>query len=111
MGEINGTNFSLNQVNFHGVQKQVSEVPQEDVENVEVVPQITDFSDSKAEALGRSMLFKGSDGVNSDLKALLDNPQIADNSDKMFDLAYESALAAGAKNPYEEAASASTTAM
>ena len=111
MSEINGTNFNLNQINFNGIQKQVSEVPVESVESAEDLPHITDFSDSKAEALGRSMLFKGADGVNSDLKALLDNPQIADNSDKMFEMAYESALAAGAKNPYEEAATASTTAM
>ena len=111
MGEINGTNFSVNQINFNGIQKQASEVPVEGAENVEVVPQITDFSDSKAEALGRSMLFKGADGVNSDLKALLDNPQIADNSDKMFEAAYESALKNGVEHPYEVASSASTTSM
>ena len=111
MSEINGTKFSVNQVNFNGVQKQNSEVPADVVENVEVVPQITDFSNSKAEAIGRSMLFKGVDDVNNDLKAILENPQIAENSDKMFETAYKSALAAGVENPYEEAAAASTTAM
>ena len=111
MSEINGTNFSVNQVNFNGVQKQNSEVPADVVENVEVVPQITDFSNSKAEAIGRSMLFKGADNVNSDLKALLDNPQIAENSDRIFEATYNSALAAGIENPYEEAATASTVGM
>ncbi len=112
MGEINGSNFSVNQVNFNGIKKQNFENPvEETVENVEVNPQIKDFSDSKAETIGRSMLFKGADGVNSDLKALLENPQIAENSDKMFDAMYNSALAAGVENPYEEAASAATTAM
>ena len=111
MGEINGTNFSVNQLNFNGIQKQNSDVPVDSVENVEVVPQITDFSNSKAETIGRSMLFKGADGVNSDLKALLDNPQIAENSDKMFETAYNAALNSGVENPYEEAAAASTTAM
>ena len=111
MGEINGSKFSVNQVNFSGIKKQKLENPSEAVENVEVNPQIKDFSDSKAEAIGRSMLFKGADGVNSDLKALLENPQIAENSDKMFDAMYNSALEAGIDNPYEEAASAATTAM
>ena len=111
MSEIHGTNFSVNQVNFNGVQKQNSEVPTDVVENVEVVPQITDFSNSKAEAIGRSMLFKGADNVNSDLKALLENPQIAENSDKMFEVAYNAAVEAGIENPYEEAATASTTSV
>ena len=57
------------------------------------------------------MLFKGVDDVNNDLKALLDNPQIADNSDKMFEAAYESALKNGVEHPYEVASSASTTSM
>ena len=109
MSEINGTNFSVNQVNYSGLQKQ-NPAP-ETVETAETAPQITDFSNSKAEAIGRSMLFKGADNVNSDLKALLENPQIAENSDKMFETAYKSALAAGVENPYEEAAAASTTAM
>ena len=109
MSEVNGPKISVNQVNYSGLQKQ-NPAP-ETVETIETAPQITDFSNSKAEALGRSMLFKGADSVNSDLKALLENPQIAENSDKMFETAYKSALAAGVENPYEEAAAASTTAM
>ena len=76
MSEINGPKFSVNQVNFSGIQKPVQEQPVN--ETSETTPQITDFSDSKAEALGRSMLFKGVDDVNNDLKALIDNPQIAE---------------------------------
>ena len=109
MSEINGPKFSINQVNYTGLQKQNLEQPVS--ENTESTPQLTDFSDSKAEALGRSMLFKGVDDVNNELKALLENPQIADNSDAMFEVAYKSAQQAGAENPYEEAASASTTAV
>lgn len=108
MSEINGPKFSVNQVNFAGVQKQNSEIVSESAENA---PQLTDFSDSKAEALGRSMLFKGVDGVNNDLKALMENPQIAENSDKIFETAFKAAQDAGLENPYEEAASASTTAV
>ena len=112
MSEINGSNFSVNPMNLHGVQKAVNEVPVEiSNEAEEATPKLTDFSDSRAEALGRSMLFKGVDNLNHDLKTLLDNPQVAENSDKMFEAAYNAALSAGVENPYEEAATASTVSI
>ena len=110
MTEINGPKFGVNHVSFNSIQKQTGNEEPETNESEES-PKITDFSDSKAEALGRSMLFKGSDSVNNDLKALLENPEIAENSDKMFNAMYAAAQDAGLENPYEEAASASTTAM
>ena len=106
MGEIDGPKISVNQVNY-GTTKKQNPVPEEE----EQTPQITDFSNSKAEALGRSMLFKGNDNVNNDLKALVENPQIAENSDEIFETAYKAAQIAGVENPYEEAASAATTEM
>lgn len=110
MGEIDGPKFSVNQVNFGSVKKTASEIEQPTP--VEQGPQLTDFSDAKAELDGRlSVLFKGNDNVNNDLKAIIDNPQIADNSDKMFEASYAAALKAGMPNPYEEAAGASTTAF
>ena len=109
MSEVNGPKISVNQLNYSGLQKQNTEQPIP--ETTESTPQLTDFSDNKAEALGRSMLFKGADNVNHDLKALLENPQIAENSDRMFDAAYMVAIDAGVENPYEEAASASTTSV
>ena len=108
MSEVNGPKINLNQVNYTGVQKQNNDVIPE---TAEAMPQLADFSDNKAEALGRSMLFKGSDGVNNDLKALMENPQIAENSDKMFEAAYTAALNAGLENPYEQAVNVSTTSM
>jgi hypothetical protein len=110
MSEVNGPNINLNQLNYAGLHKQNIEQPVPET-TTEAAPQITDFSDSKAEALGRSMLFKGADSTNNDLKSLIENPQIAENSDKLFDAAYESALKNGVENPYEEAASAATTSM
>ncbi len=109
MTEIDGPKFSVNQVNFNKIQKQVNEVEPENQESEE--PKITDFSNSKAEALGRSMLFKGNDDVKNDLKALEENPQIAENSDKLFETLYAAAQDAGVENPYEEAASGSTVSM
>ena len=108
MSEVNGPKISVNQVNYSGIQKQA---PEPTPQGEEQAPKITDFSNSKAEALGRSMLFKGVDDVNHDLKALLENPEIAENSDKIFESAYKTALNSGMANPYEEAASAATTAM
>lgn len=107
MSEINGPKISVNQVNFNGIQKQVQDSEPDVNENSET-NQITDFSDSKAEAIGRSMLFRGNDNINNDLKALKENPQIAENSDKLFNTMYKAAQDAGLENPYEEAASAST---
>lgn len=57
------------------------------------------------------MLFKGADDTNHDLKALLENPQIAENSDKTFETALKAAQDAGLENPYEEAASFATGAI
>ena len=48
------------------------------------------------------MLFKGADNINNDLKALMENPQIAENSDSLFEVAYNAALANGIENkPFE----------
>lgn len=108
MNELNGPNFSVSKVNLNGIQKQNSDTLAETQEDR---VQITDFGDPKAEALGRSMLLKGADDTNNDLKALIENPQIAENSDKMFETAYGAAIKSGADNPYEEAAAFSTGKM
>jgi hypothetical protein len=106
MSEINGPKISVNQVGFSGVQKSTPETVQES--EVKEEPKFKDFSDPKAEALGRSMLVKDADNTNNDLKVLLKNPQIADNSDEMFETAYKAAVDAGVDNPYEEASTFST---
>lgn len=106
MSEINGPKISVNQVNFSSMPKAPTE--SEPTVEKEQVPQLNDFSDARAEAIGRSMLFKGNDDVNGDLKAIIENPQIADNSDRLFELTYAEAQRTGMNNPYEEAASAST---
>ena len=108
MSEVNGPKISVNQFNYSGIQKQNTEP--ETTEPVDSgKQQLTDFSNMQAEALGRSMLFKGTDNINNDLKAIMENPQIADNSDKAFEAAYNIAQSSGTENPYEEAATFSTT--
>lgn len=109
MSEINGPKFSVNQVNYNSIQKPATEL--QDIPQETETPKLNDFSDPKAEALGRSMLFKGVDDTNHDSKVLLDNPQIAENSDKIFETAFKAAQNAGVENPYEEAATFSTTTM
>lgn len=104
MGEIDGPKISVNQINFSGIRTQnIEQEPKAESE-----PKITDFSDDKAETIGRSMLFRGNDDVNNDLKAIIENPQIAENSDRIFETTYAEAVTSGLENPYEEAASAST---
>ncbi len=105
MSEVNGPNFSINQVSFNSSQKQQLDVQQGIKEDE---PKLKDFSDPRAEALGRSMLVKDADNTNSDLNALIKNPQIAENSDEIFETAYKSAVDAGIENPYEEASTFST---
>lgn len=107
MSELNGTNFNFNPVGKNiqpkmvDSAKPVSEMPSNEQE------QISDISTNHAEIIGRSML--ANDTLKNDLDAILDNPTIADNSDKLFEFAYDKALKDGATNPYEEAASFSTT--
>ncbi len=110
MSEVNGPKFSVNQINYSGISKQPQEVSNDASEPTES-PQLSDFSDPKAEVIGRSMLFKGADDTKHDLKALLESPQIAENSDKAFETAFKAAVDAGVENPYEAAASFATGAM
>ena len=105
MSEIDGPKFSVNSVNYKSVQRQTPDEMQGAEENT---PQLKDFSDPKAEALGRSLLIKDVDNTDNDLKQLLKNPQIAENSDEMFETAFKAAEDAGIENPYEEAAAFST---
>ena len=109
MSEVNGPKIGVNQFNYGGMQKQNTEPDTEPIDSGK--QQLTDFSNMQAEALGRSMLFKGADNVNNDLKVLMENPQIAENSDKMFETAYRIAQDNGSENPYEEAAAFSTTSI
>ena len=106
MSEINSPNFGINQVNFNGVQRKSSDSQSDNKEREDA--QIKDFGDPKAEALGRSMLVKEVDNTNHDLKTLIENPQVAENSDKMFEAAFAAAKDAGVENPYEEAAKFAT---
>lgn len=107
MSEIDGPKISVNQVKFNSIKKQAAEDEQHIVSDEEK-EQIKDFSNIKAETIGRSLLFKGTDNINNDIKAAIENPQIVENSDKLFELAYSEAINSNVQNPYEAAASAST---
>ena len=109
MSELPGTNFNFNPIGKNIQPKMVdntklsSELPSSEQE------QISDISTNHAEIIGRSML--ANNVLDNDLNALLENPQVAENSDKLFEFAYERALKDDTANPYEEAASASTVAF
>ena len=106
MSELNGPNLSVNKVNFQGVQKQQPDIVSVEPQEKKDMPKINDFS-NPTEVLGRSQV-KGADNTNNDLKILLENPQFAENSDKMFEVAYEAAKSSGAEHPYEEASEFAT---
>ena len=107
MNNVNGSKINVNQGSLNSIPKQ----PAEDLQNCanEEPAQLSDFSDPKAEVLGRSMLIKDADNINHDLRAVIENPQITENSDKMFETALSAAQKAGLENPYEEAASFATS--
>ena len=51
MSEVNGPKFSVNQINYSGISKQPQEVSNDASEPTES-PQLSDFSDPKAEVIG-----------------------------------------------------------
>lgn len=107
MSELNGTNFNFNPIGKNIQPKMVdntkthSELPSSEQE------QISNITTNHAEVIGRSML--ANNVLDNDLDALLENPQVAENSNKLFEFAYTKALNDDVANPYEEAASFSTT--
>ncbi len=111
MSELNGTNFNKFNPVGSNVAPKVS-AADKPVEEIKAEPdKINDFSNPHAEIIGRSMLSIERDSTKNDLDALIENPQIAENSDKMFEFAYAQAVKIGVENPYEEAASFSTSQM
>ena len=109
MGEVSGPKFSVNQVNFRSIQEQPTPEIQDKTEE-KALQQNNEISNAEGVS-GRSLLIKDADNINNDLKALVENPQIAENSDKLFETAYAVAKEKGIENPYEEAATAATTAV
>lgn len=105
MSELNGTNLNFNTVNKTIQSKQVES--EKVATETKTEESISDITTNHAEIIGRSML--ANDTMKNDLDALIKNPQIAENSDKLFEFAYNQATQAGLENPYEEAANFATT--
>ena len=105
MSELNGTNLNFNSISKN-IQPKSYEVEKivVDVKSDEVP---SDITTNHAEIIGRSML--SNDSTKNDLDALIKNPTIAENSDKLFEFVYLQAEESGLKNPYEEAANFATT--
>lgn len=64
---------------------------------------VKDFSNPKAETLGRSQVNK-SDNLESDVAFGMAHPQAIESADKFFDIAFKSLQAEGDTNAYEKAA-------
>ena len=109
MSDLNGTNFNFNVVNNTAFQSKVNESKGSVETPSENEQTLNEISTNHAEVIGRSMLTN--DTLKNDLDAILSSPQIAENSDKLFEQAYAKLKDAGIDNPYEEAASFSTTSL
>ncbi len=109
MSELNGTNLNNFSPIGKNIQPKSADVNKPCPECKSEEDKINDFSNPHAEVLGRSMVSVERDTMKNDLDALIANPQIAENSDKLFEFAYYQAVQNGEENPYEEAAYFSTT--
>lgn len=67
--------------------------------------EIKDFSNPKAEALGRSQVkVSKTDNIENDLAVLMANPKKVENAEQFFDLALAKAEKEGHPEPFEQAA-------
>lgn len=66
--------------------------------------EIKDFSNPAAEALGRAHA-SGTDNIKHDVAFGMDHPDAIKSADKFFEMTYNTLLAQGHPNAYEEAAS------
>lgn len=72
-----------------------------------LISEIKDFS-NPTEMLGRSQVSK-TDNLKSDVAFSKEHPEILNNSDKLFELAFESLSANGDPNAYEKACAIATS--
>lgn len=72
--------------------------------------QVSDFSNPKAETLGRSQVAK-LDNISSDVAFAAVNPEVVEASDKLFKVAYSQLKASGAtdENAYYQASAIATS--
>lgn len=108
MREINN---NQNNLNFPKVEIK-KEMPQSaDVsktEDVAALPTTENLSLAPEAVIGRSQVHMSginkTDNVESDMKAMLDNPQAIKKAVDFFDIAYEHLQQTGTENAYEKAA-------
>lgn len=100
MSEINNFNYDVKPIM---PQEQVTSAKKAEETKVEKEAEtIQDFSNPKAEALGRSQVAK-TDSVKTDVKFLKENFDTVQSAEKFFDIAYQQLKDAGVKEPYEKA--------
>lgn len=100
MSEINNFNYDVKPIM---PQEQISSAKKAEETNVEKETKtIQDFSNPKAEALGRSQITK-TDSVKTDVKFLKENFDTVQSAEKFFEIAYKQLVDANEKDPYEKA--------
>lgn len=100
---INFVKVTKNDMNFGKNEVVETPQPQESEE-----ASLKDFSNPKAEALGRSQVATA-DTLKADVKFGMANPGKIQNSDKLFELAYAQLKSQGDSNAYEKACAIATS--
>ena len=103
MREINNTNLGKIQQHELKIEKQQNVDVQKDIkEDI-----VQDFSNPKAESLGRSQVMS-SDNLKNDIAFLAANPKAVQNAEAFFNMAYADLLKKDVPNAYEKAAAMAT---
>jgi len=87
MSEINNKPDIPQFRNIQGSKAKQTEIETQGIQN-QNLPEITDFSNPKAEALGRSMVTSKIDGIEADIDFMLKNPHAVEMANEFFDAAY-----------------------
>ena len=106
MREING--------NFNNIQKPEIRVDKKDISAIDNAQQendakiINDFSNPRAEALGRSQVMVNVDNMKNDVAFLKANPDAVEKAEAFFNMTYAHLLQKDVPNAYEKAAAMAT---
>ena len=103
MREINNTNLGKIQPDIKVEKQQNIEVAKEEIKE----DAIQDFSNPKAESLGRSQVMS-SDSLKKDVEFLIANPKAVKDAEAFFNMAYADLLKKDVPNAYEKAAAMAT---
>lgn len=102
MREINNTNLNLQKTDLKIDKPQIEEKVKTEKEY-----SVNDFSNPKAESLGRSQIISG-DNLKKDVQFMLEHTKAVNSAEKFFNMTYADLLSKDVPNAYEKAAAMAT---